>query len=131
MAAKAGKSGWVKVSTDAVAFVAEWSGNIENAALETSGLGVTARTFIGQGLPLSTGSLTWQALDQSDTATHAIFDACLSGALVTLTLSDDGTNHYEGSEGAILTNFGTSVPVDGLVTGTCSWTLSGTITYGA
>lgn len=130
MAAIQGKGGKIMVSSDTVAFVENWTLGISNEALQTTGLGATARTFIGQDLPEGTGTAQWRALDNSDTASAAIRAAALSNASpITLLLYESATKYWSGSEGAIITSLGQETPVEGLVTGSFGFTLSGTITY--
>jgi hypothetical protein len=130
MAAIAGKAGWVKVGSDSVAMVESWDVSISDEALQTTGLGATYRSYIGRGLPEGTGSLTWRALDLTDTASLVLKAAMLANTTpITLSLSDDGTNHWGSS--AVVTGFTHTTPVEGLVTGSCQFTLTGAITYGA
>jgi len=130
MAAIAGKGGKVMVGSDTVAFVENWTMGISNEALATHGLGATARTFIGLSLPEGTGTVQWRALDNSDTASAAIRAAALANATpITLKLYESATKYWDASEGAIITSLGQEVPVEGLVTGSFGFTLSGTIAY--
>lgn len=128
MAAIAGKGGKVVIGSDTVAFVENWTLNIGDEALETTGLGASARTYIGRALYEATADLTWRALDNSDTATAAIRAAALTNSgSVTLKLYQDGTKYWTGT--AFLTSFSQDTSVDGLVGGSCSATYSGGVTY--
>jgi hypothetical protein len=128
MAAKLGKSGKVMVSSDAVAMIESWELSLDNPAIETTGLGATARTYVGQGLPAGTGTLTWKALDLEDTATGALNTAFLAGTAVTLTLYETAAKYW-GATGAIITSLSQSVNLEGVVVGSMGFTLSGTIAY--
>ncbi len=129
MAAIQGKGGSVKSGSDAVAFVESWELGLSDEALETTGLGATARAYVGRGLPAGTFSLTWRALDNSDTATAALRAAMLDNATNTITLSlyESSTKYWSCT--GIVTGFTQNTPVDGLVTGSCQGTCSGAITY--
>ena len=127
MAAIAGKGGKVMQGAAAVAFVESWSMDISNEALETTGLAATARSYIGLGLPTNTGSLTWRALDNSDTATAAIRAAALAGTELALDLYESATKYWDCQ--VIITQFSQSASVDGLVTGSFSFTITGAPTY--
>jgi hypothetical protein len=128
MAAIKGVAGKVMVSSDAVAFVDSWSLNLDNPALETTGLGATARAYIGQGLPAGTGTLTYKALDNADTATAALRTAFLAGNIVTMTLYESASKYW-GATGAIITSLTQDVAVEGAVTGSMNFTLTGAISY--
>ena len=127
MAAIAGKGGKVMQGAAAVAFVESWDLGISDEALQTTGLGATARTYIGRGLPENTGSLTWRALDNSDTASAAIRAAALAGTELALDLYESATKYWDCQ--VIVTSFSQSVTVDGLVTGSFNFTVTGAPVY--
>lgn len=127
MAACSGSGGKVMVSSDTVAFVESWDLDISDEALETTGLGASARTFIGRGLPALGGSLTFRALDNSDTATAALRAAVLAGTSVALKLYESATKYWGGD--AIVTGYKQTTNVDGLVTGSIDFQCTGSWSY--
>lgn len=127
MAATSGKSGKVMVSTNTVAFVESWDLDISDEALETTGLGGSARSYIGRGLPALSGSLSFRALDNSDTATAALRAAMLGGSSVSLKLYDSASTYWSGS--ALITGYKETANVDGLVTGSIDFVCTGTWSY--
>ena len=127
MAAIAGKGGKVMQGSAAVAFVESWELNISDEALETTGLGATTRSYIGRGLPENTGSLTFRALDNADTATAAIRAAALAGTELALDLYESASKYWDCQ--VIITSFSQSVSIDGVVGGSFSFTVTGAPTY--
>ena len=129
MAALSGKGGTVYSGASKLAFVEEWTTDISDEALETTGLGDTTRSYIGRGLPERTFSFTWRALDMTDTGSLAAYTqaATNSGTVLTLHLYTTGTTGWSGN--GIVTAFSASTNVDGLLTGSCSGTVTGAWTY--
>jgi hypothetical protein len=129
MAAIAGKGGKVLQGANTLAFVESWELGISDEALESTGLGATARTYIGRGLPVNTGSITWRALDNSGTGEAALRAAALAnGTSVALKLYESATKYWDCAT-CIVTGFSQSVNVDGLVTGSLQFTVSGAPAY--
>lgn len=129
MAALSGKGGTVYSGTDKVAFVEEWTTEIADEALETTGLGDTVRSYIGRGLPTRNFSFTFRGLDMADTGSLAFYTqaATNSGAAITLHFYTTGTTGWSGN--GIVTSFSASAGIDGLVSGSCSGVISGAWTY--
>jgi hypothetical protein len=127
MAAIAGKGGSVKQGASALAFVESWEMSIANEALESTGLGATSRSYVGLGLPTNTGTVNFRALDNSDTGTAAVRAAALAGTELALDLYESSTKYWDCQ--VIITAFSQSTGVDGLVTGSFGFTITGTPTY--
>lgn len=128
MAALAGKGGKVMVASDPVAFVESWDFSIDDEALETTGLAAAARTYIGRGLPTISGTITFRALDNSDTATAALRAAALDNSTaIALKLYESATKYWGGN--GVITNMGETDVVDGLVTGSFSFQGTGAWSY--
>ena len=128
MAAKTGKSGKVMEGAATLANVESWDLNIDDDALETTGMGSTARVFIGRGLPVIKGSVKFRAIDNVDAGTAAIMAKILDNSTsIALKLYEDGTKYWSG--GAIITGYPQSSNVDGLVVGSFSFTGTGAWTY--
>ena len=119
------------VGAAAVAMVETWEMNIEDEALDTTGLAATSASCIGRGLPKTTFNITWKALDMSDTATLAFLTAVQANATgVTLLLYVNATKYYtSAASSAFITSLTCNTSVDGLVTGTASGVVSGVMTY--
>lgn len=119
------------VGASTAAFVESWEMSVEDEALETTGLGGTAKTFIGRGLPGTTFNINWRAADMSDTATLAFLTAVQANATgVTLLLYVSGSKYYtSAASSAFITSLTTGATVDGLVTGSASGVVSGAMTY--
>lgn len=129
MAAIQGRGGKVLQGANTLAFVENWELGISDEALETSALGSTARTYVGRGLPTNTGSCSFRALDNSDTGTAAIRAAALAnGTTIALKLYESATKYWDCAT-VIITGFSQSVSVDGLVTGSFQFTVSGAPAY--
>ena len=128
MAAIAGKGGKVMQGANTLAFVESWEFSISDEALETSGLGATARTYIGRGLPENTGTITWKALDNSATGEAAIRAGALAGTSMALKLYESATKYWDCTS-CFITSLGNGANVDGLVTGSFSFTVSGAPVY--
>lgn len=131
MAAIQGRGGKVMVASATAAFVENWTLNIEDEALETTGLGSTSKSFIGRGLPGTTASITFRALDLSDTATLAFLTAAQANATgVTLLLYTSASKYFtSAASSAFVTSLTCEASVDGLVTGSADLQLSGVATY--
>ena len=127
MAAIAGKGGKVMQGASTLAFVESWEMSVSDEALETTGLGATARSYVGRGLPTNTGTLTYRALDNSDTGTAAIRAAALAGTELALDLYESATKYWDCQ--VFVTTFSQSTSVDGLVTGSFGFTINGAPAY--
>lgn len=129
MAAIAGKGGKVMQGANTLTFVESWELSISDEALETTGLGATTRTYIGRGLPVNTGSVTWKALDNSGTGEAALRAAALAnGTSVALKLYESATKYWDCTV-CFITSFSQSVGVDGLVAGSFQFTCGAAPAY--
>ena len=131
MAAIQGRGGKVMVGADTAAFVEEWTLNIEDEVLDTTGLGSTTRTYIGRGLPDTSWSINFKALDLSDTATAAFLTAAQANASgITLLLYTSATKYFtSAASSAFVTSLSCTTHVDNSVTGSASGKVSGAMTY--
>lgn len=129
MAAIAGKGGKVMQGANTLVFVKSWTLAIKDDALESTGLGATARTYIGRGLPENTGSVEWQALDNSGTGEALVRASALDNSTtVALKLYESATKYWNCAT-VIITDFSQDVEVDGIVSGSFSFTVSGAPVY--
>lgn len=129
MAAICGKSGKVVVGSDTVAYVESWDMSIPGIELsELTALGAAAKSFLACGLPgPATGTLTFRALDNSDTATAALRGALLAGTSVTLNLYESSDKYWTAA--AYVTDFSQNVGVDGPVSGSMGFQYAVIPTY--
>jgi len=129
MAAIAGKGGKVMQAGNTLAFIESWELGISDEALETTGLGAAARTYIGRGLPENTGTVNFRALDNSEAGIAAIRAAALNNSTaVALKLYESASKYWDCAT-AIITSYNQSTTVDGLVTGSFAFTVSGAPAY--
>lgn len=131
MAAVAGYSGQVRVSTNVVAAVQEWSGDFSMAELDTTALAaVGGATSVIMGLFSGTVSISAN-FDYADTlGQKAIHDAFFARTSVALNLDTaaSGTNRtYSGT--AFVTKIAPAVKVDDLVKITFDVRFSGAVTF--
>jgi hypothetical protein len=131
MAAIAGKSGKVMVGAATVAFVNDWSANISDALLETTGLGAaTGKTYIANGLPDNGFSINWKATDLGDAGTLTFLTNIQAGTGCTLLLYTSATKYFtSAASSAFIESFDIGASVDGLVAGSASGKASGGFTY--
>lgn len=125
MANHKGSEGYVKVGSNTVSEVRDWSLTISADTIEDTTMGDSARTY-KPSLTSATGSVTcyW---DETDTTGQG---AMTAGSEVTLNLypegSDTGDNYYTMS--AIITEEGASAAMDGMVEATFSFQANGAVT---
>lgn len=126
MAALAGTGGSVKIGTNTVAEIGEWSVDIGLDSYDVSAFGDAWKRFIS-GLKGWTGSAGGR-LDMTDTNGQvAIQNAILNGTTVTLRLYVDSTKYYSGT--AYITQASYSASVGGTVDASFSFTGTGSLTY--
>jgi len=125
MANHKGSEGYVKVGSNTVAEVRDWSLTISADTVEDTTMGDSARTY-KPSLTSASGSVTcyW---DESDTTGQGAMDA---GSEVTMNLypegSTTGDTYYTMS--AIITEEGVSASFDGMVEATFSFQANGAVT---
>jgi hypothetical protein len=125
MANHKGSEGVVKVGSNTVAEVRDWSITISADTIEDTAMGDSARTY-KPSLTSATGSIScyW---DESDTTGQG---AMTAGSEVTLNLypegDDSGDTYYTVS--AIITEEGASASFDGMVESTFSFSANGAVT---
>ena len=122
MAVHKGSEGYVKVGSNTVAEVRDWSLSESADTIETSSMGDAARTYT-TGLTSATGSLSVH-YDETDTTGQG---ALTVGAAVTLALYVDADTYATVS--AIITEAGVSSSFDGLVEGSYSFTANGAVVW--
>jgi len=128
MANHKGSEGVVKVGSNTISEVRDWS--IEETAdvIEDTSMGDSARTK-KVGLTSASGSLTayW---DETDTNGQ---EAMTIGSSVTLNLYPEGSANAStyATCTAILTSVGVSASFDGMVERTFSFDVNGAVTWGA
>ena len=127
MANHTGVDGVLKVGTNTVAEVRNWSINETADTLEDTTINDTSRTFQA-GLKSWSGSLTafW---DETDTTGQ---EALTVGSSATLNLYPEGATtgdiYYSGT--AIVNSIGISVPTNGFIERTIGFQGSGALTKG-
>jgi len=125
MANHKGSEGYVKVGSNTVSEVRDWSLTISSDTVEDTTMGDSARTY-KPSLTSASGSVTcyW---DETDTTGQG---AMAAGSEVTLNLypegSDSGDTYYTMS--AIITEEGASASFDGMVEATFSFQANGAVT---
>jgi len=128
MANHKGSEGVVKVGSNTISEVRDWS--IEETAdvIEDTSMGDSARTK-KVGLTSASGSLTayWDETDTNGQESMTI------GASVTLNLYPEGSANAStyATCTAILTSVGVSASFDGMVERTFSFDVNGAVTWGA
>lgn len=124
MATHTGSAGVVKVASNTVAEVRNWSIDQSQDTVETTKLGDTVKTF-KTTLSDSTGTIDcfWDETDSTGQGAMTI------GATVTLNLypegADSGDTYYTGS--AIINSIGVSQSHDGLVERSFGFQISGAL----
>jgi len=127
MATHKGSEGVVKVGSNTVAEVRDWSISITADTLEDTTMGDTARTY-KPSLTAATGSISclW---DETDTSGQ---NAMTAAAEITLNLypegSDSGDHYYTAS--VIITDETASAAYDGMVERNFNFTANGAVTFG-
>jgi predicted secreted protein len=126
MAALAGKGGSIKLGTNAVAEMGEWSLDLELDTQEDTAFGDDWKSYLA-GLKgwSGSGSGRWDMTDTN--GQKAIQDALLNGTALTLKLYVDATHNYSGS--AFVTGLSPSATVDGMVEISFDFQGSGSLTY--
>ena len=125
MANHKGSEGYVKVGSNTVSEVRDWSLTISSDTVEDTTMGDSARTY-KPSLTSASGSVTcyW---DETDTTGQG---AMAAGSEVTLNLypegSDTGDTYYTMT--AIITEEGASASFDGMVEATFSFQANGAVT---
>lgn len=104
MSALIGKDGFIKIGTDSIAYIDNWSLSFTSDTAEVSALGSRAKNFVNT-LVSSSGSASG-TLDTSDTAQKAVMDMFVSGGTLTgveihLGLKE-GTNTPEEFSGTVI-----------------------------
>ena len=127
MATHTGSAGTVKVGSNAVAEVRNWTLDQSQDTVETTKLGDTVKTFSAtQSTSSGTMDCFWDETDSSGQGAMTI------GATVTLNLYPEGATsgdtYYTGS--AIITSVGVSQTHDGIVERTIGFQVSGAVTIG-
>ena len=128
MANHKGSEGYVKVGSNTVSEVRDWSLTISSDTVEDTTMGDSSRTY-KPSLTSASGSVTcyW---DETDTTGQG---AMAAGSEVTLNLypegADSGDTYYTMS--AIITEEGASASFDGMVEATFSFQANGAVTTSA
>jgi len=126
MANHTGSEGVVKVGSNTVAEVREWSLTESADTVEDTTMGDSARTR-KPSLTSASGSITayW---DEADTTGQG---ALTAGSEVTLNLYPEGADSgdYYASLSAIITEAGISASFDGMVEATFSFDANGAVTW--
>ena len=127
MAVHKGSEGTVKVGTDQISELKDWSLTETAETIDVTTMGDSARGFT-PSLTAASGSFTafW---DETDTAQSAL----LVGAEVTLNVYPEGDTSGDtyGTMSAIITEVGKSATFDGMVEASFSFTVNGAVTWGA
>lgn len=125
MATHKGSEGVVKIGSNTIAEVRDWSITINSDTVEDTTMGDSARTY-KPSLTSATGSISayW---DETDATGQG---AMTAGSEVTLNLypegSDSGDTYYTAS--VIITEEGASASFDGMVEASYSFTANGAVT---
>jgi len=123
MANHKGSEGYVKVGSNTIAEVRDWSFTVTSDTVEDTTMGDSARTY-KPTLTSASGSITcyW---DEADTTGQG---AMTAGSEVTLNLYPEGDTsgdtYYTGS--VIITEESATAAFDGMVEATFSWNANGT-----
>lgn len=126
MANHKGSEGVVKVGTNTVAEVRDWSISITADTIEDTTMGDSARTYLSS-LTSATGSVTcyW---DETDSTGQG---AMTAGAAVTLNLYPEGAasgDHYY-SAAVIITEETANAAFDGMVERSFNFSANGAVTF--
>jgi predicted secreted protein len=127
MAAAAGKAGLVKIGTDTVANINNWSLDISSDTLDVTEFGDSYKNYIA-------GLKDWKATIEGywDVAADtngqtALQTAFLAGNSVTLKLYVNNTNYYSGT--AFITSMSPEAAVDDVVNVSFEFQGSGALSY--
>ena len=125
MATKSGKDGLVKVSSNTVAEVRNWTLDLSADTIEDTVMGATASTYLSG---LTTASASFDAYyDESDTNGQQALDP---GSSVTLVLypegADSGDIYFTGT--ALVTSKSVTGTFDGMVEASFGATYTGAVT---
>ncbi len=127
MANHTGSEGVVKVGSNTIAEVRDWSLDETADTIEDTAMGDSARTKKA-GLTSASGSVNcyW---DETDTSGQG---AMTVGSEVTLNLYPEGATSGDtyATGSAIITSAGKSATLDGMVESTFSFEVNGAITWG-
>ena len=127
MATHTGSQGTVKVGSNAVAELKNWTLDQSQDTVETTKLGDTTKTFsITQSSSSGTMDCFWDETDSSGQGAMTI------GATVTLNLYPEGATsgdtYYTGT--AIITSIGVAQTHDGIVERSIGFQVTGAVTIG-
>lgn len=128
MATHKGSEGVVKVGSNTVAELRDWSLTETADTLEDTTMGDSARTYKPS---LTTASGTLSCLwDETDTTGQG---AMTVGAEVVLNLYPEGADagDYYATASVIVTEAGKSAAYDGMIEATFSFQVNGAVTWGA
>lgn len=129
MAVYTGYGGSVKVGTNTVAELGEWSLDINADTQDTTSLGSTGWRSYVVTLKNWSGSASGR-WDMTDTnGQKALQDALLGGTTVTLNLYIDSTKRYSGT--AVITKVSVSTSADGVAEVSFDFQGTGALTYSA
>jgi len=127
MAVHKGSEGVVKVGSNTIAEVLDWSLNESADTIETTNLAATAKTYVA-GKPGGSGSVSchW---DETDTSGQG---ALTAGATVTLNVYPEGADSGDtyAAFSALITSIDrASGGGEGIVSATFNFTASGAVTW--
>lgn len=127
MAVHKGSEGYVKVASNTVAEVKDWSLTETAETIDTTSMGDAARSYV-PSLTTASGSISvhWDETDSTGQGAMTV------GSEVTLNLYPEGadTGDTYATFSAIITEAGVSAAFDGLVEATFSFTANGAVTWG-
>ena len=126
MAVHKGSEGYVKVASNTVAEVKDWSLSESAETIDTTSMGDTARSYV-PSLTTASGSIAvhWDETDSTGQGAMTV------GSEVTLNLYPEGADSGDtyATLSAIITEAGVSASFDGLVEATFSFTANGAVTW--
>lgn len=125
--ALAGKNGSLRIGTETVTRIQNWSLDLNLDTYETTALGDDWKEFIS-GLKEWSASAEgkWNIVNDA-AGQKALQDAYLAGNSVTLRLYVNATKYYEGT--AFISSLGMEDPVDDVVSISMEFQGSGALTY--
>ena len=132
MSALIGKDGFIKIGTDGIAYIDNWSLSFASDTAEVSALGSRAKNFVNTTIS-STGSASG-TLDTSDTAQQAIMNMFVSGGTLTgveihLGLKEGTTTPEEYTGTVIITGVEIGVSHGDKVSFSFNFQTDGELTY--
>ncbi len=122
MAGLAGKAGSIKLTTNTIAEVQDWSLDIGTDMMEDTALLNDWKSFVAGLKEWSASAESSWAVATDTNGQTAAQAAFLAGTTVEVRLYVDGTNYYSGN--AYITGLSVSTEVSGIVT--ASWDFQGT-----